>query len=38
MIDYTYTIEVKNSVSFMEWIRHNARPSILFRRREMISQ
>ena len=26
MIDYTYAIEVKNSVSFVEWIRHNARP------------
>ena len=25
MIDYTYAIEVKNSVSFVEWIRHNAR-------------
>ncbi|WP_205842322.1 hypothetical protein, partial [Escherichia coli] len=23
-IDYTYAIEVKNSVSFGEWIRHNA--------------
>ena len=26
-IDYTYAIEVKNSVSFIEWIRHNARSS-----------